>query len=133
MENRKRRILDQPPEVIRRWVRLKMIRKGAELARRLMRLWLPFMERKRSRALEGAFTAIKDQSIKAERHGYTASLAIQNIALYLLIAERDIQAVKIDALTHPEWWTRNLCARLFCSLSMSGIWIRSRDLVLGLR
>jgi len=35
-----------------------------------------------------------------------------NIGLYLLIAEKDIQALKIDALTHPDEWTRKLCARV---------------------
>src|SRR5205807_608267 len=29
-----------------------------------------------------------------------------------LIAERDIQAVKIDALTHADAWQRSLCARI---------------------
>jgi len=35
-----------------------------------------------------------------------------NIGFYLLLAERDIQAVKIDALTHPDEWTRKLHARI---------------------
>src|SRR5262249_2092372 len=33
-------------------------------------------------------------------------------ALFFLIAERDIQAVKIDALTHPDPWQRSLAARV---------------------
>jgi hypothetical protein len=35
-----------------------------------------------------------------------------NLALYFLVAERDIQTVKIDALTHSDAWTRSLCARV---------------------
>jgi len=35
-----------------------------------------------------------------------------NIGLYLLIAEKDIQAVKIEALTHPDEWTRKIYARI---------------------
>ncbi|WP_445371255.1 hypothetical protein ACH518_19210 [Methylomonas sp. HW2-6] len=41
-----------------------------------------------------------------------ASATLLNIALYFLIANRDIQAVKIDALTHPDAWKRSLCARV---------------------
>ncbi len=33
------------------------------------------------------------------------------MGLYFLIAERDIQAIKIDALTHPDEWTRKLLTR----------------------
>jgi hypothetical protein len=35
-----------------------------------------------------------------------------NIGLYLLIAERDIQALKIDAFSRPDEWTRKLHARI---------------------
>ena len=35
-----------------------------------------------------------------------------NLALFFLIAERDIQTLKIDALTHPDAWQRSLCARV---------------------
>lgn len=108
----KRKILDQSPEVVRRWVQVKMIGKGQALARRCMRILLPMKERGRRRALDGAFEEIKRQAIQAERHGYEASATIYNTALYLLIAERDIQATKIDALTHSDWWTRTLAARL---------------------
>ena len=34
-----------------------------------------------------------------------------NIALYFLLAEKDISAVKLDALTHPDWWTRGVALR----------------------
>jgi nucleotide-binding universal stress UspA family protein len=34
------------------------------------------------------------------------------MGLYLLIAAKDIQAAKRDALTHPDEWTRRLHARL---------------------
>lgn len=32
--------------------------------------------------------------------------------LYLLIADRDMQSIKIDVLTHPDEWTRKLNARI---------------------
>lgn len=77
-----------------------------------MRRWLPLKERAKHKTLEEAFEAIKSYAIKIEPSRYNASRVINNIALYLLIAERDIQALKIDALTHPDSWKRNLCARV---------------------
>jgi hypothetical protein len=112
MPTTRRKLLDQPQEVIRRWIRIKMIGKAAVLARAYMRLRLRLKERKRWKALQGAFNAIKDQAIKCEHKRYEALRTIFNIALYILLIERDIQSLKIDALTHPDEWTRKLCARL---------------------
>jgi hypothetical protein len=55
---------------------------------------------------------VATQTEKSAAQGFDASTTIFNIALFLLIAERDIQAVKIDALTHPDPWHRSLCARI---------------------
>jgi hypothetical protein len=82
------------------------------VARAIMRRWLPHTERKRRIALEGAFTAIKNQAIKNEDGHFPAVSTFLGIGLYLLIAERDVQALKIDALTHPDEWKRKLCARI---------------------
>jgi hypothetical protein len=89
-----------------------MEQKSAALARAIMRLWLPLKERKRRNALRGAFNTIRDEAIKCEERGFGASAVVFNIALYFLIAERDIQCLKIDALTHPDEWMRKLCARV---------------------
>jgi hypothetical protein len=86
--------------------------KSAALARVVMRWWLPLRERKRSHALRSAFNVIRDEAIKSEERGFAASAIIINIALYFLIAERDIQCLKLDALTHPDEWKRKLCARV---------------------
>jgi hypothetical protein len=72
--------------------------KPAALARVLMRWWLPLKERKRSEALKSAFNATRNEAIKSKERGFAASAVIFNIALYFLIAERDIQCLKIDAL-----------------------------------
>ncbi len=37
---------------------------------------------------------------------------IFNISLFLLLAERDLQAIKIDAFSHPDPWKRNLSLRV---------------------
>ena len=85
---------------------------SATLARAFMRRWLPFKERRRQKLLKETFDVIKEQAIRAETNDYKALLTIMNIALFFLIAERDIQSIKIDALTHPDKWTRKLHARV---------------------
>lgn len=93
-----------------------MIRKGREigraLARRLSRLKMRRTERARLKALHGALEACGREAMRARRNGLSASEAVFNLALYFLVAERDIQTVKIDALTHSDAWTRSLCARV---------------------
>jgi hypothetical protein len=84
----------------------------AVLVRAVMRPWLSLRERKKTKAMKAAFDVIRDQTIKSKQRGFQASATILNIALYILIAERDIQCIKIDALTHPDSWRRNLCARV---------------------
>jgi len=77
-----------------------------------MRPVLKYQERKRNRVLENTFDIIKNQAIKFKKSDYKSSQVILNIALYFLIATRDIQAIKIDALTHPDPWKRNLSIRI---------------------
>jgi hypothetical protein len=70
------------------------------------------MERKRRAALEAAFETTRYFAVRNEDGKFRGLSTLYNIALYLLIADRDIQAVKIDALTHPDEWTRKLSARI---------------------
>lgn len=107
-----KKLLEQPSEVIKRWVRIKMIRKGKILAEKFMRIRLTMKERKREKALEDTFEAIKKQAIKLENSPYESSKTFINIAFYFILAERDIQSIKIDALTHPDPWERNLALRM---------------------
>lgn len=83
-----------------------------KFARTYMRWKLPRRERERRAALESAFETTKYWAIKNENGKFQGLSTLYNIALYLLIADRDIQAVKIDALTHPDEWTRKLNARI---------------------
>jgi hypothetical protein len=83
-----------------------------DIARFVMRRILPLKERKRHVALQNALTEMAIQTEKSSEHGFDASTVVLNVALFLLIAERDIQAVKIDALTHPDPWHRSLSARI---------------------
>jgi hypothetical protein len=109
--SRKRRLGDHPKPVIQRWWRLKIRKAAGRFARAIGRWRLPRNERERKKALASAFETIKSQAIRHENSKLVGLSTLFNIALYLLIAERDIQAVKIDALTHPDEWTRKLHAR----------------------
>lgn len=111
-----RKLLQQRKELVERYVRLAvhkwMSRKSIALARRLSRPRLQWSERKRKKALVSALKTVALGAARARRLGFEASAAILNLGLFFLIAERDIQAVKVDALTHPDSWTRGLAARV---------------------
>jgi len=108
----RRRLLDQPKPVVQRWMQRKVKILASAAARAIMRWRLPRTERKRKKALEEAFEVTKYYAAKNEHGGFPAVSTLLSIGLYLLLADRDIQALKIDALTHPDEWKRKLCARI---------------------
>lgn len=108
----RRRLSDLPKPAIQRWWRFKSRRLAQRLVRAYMRRKLPRTERKRRVASEATFETVKHFAIKNENGKFKGVSTLFNIALYLLIADRDIQAVKIDALTHPNEWNRKLSARV---------------------
>lgn len=111
-----RKLLQQRKELVERYVRFAMrrwmLRKATALARRLSRPRLIWSDRRRMKALTSALETIAIETARARRLGFDANAAILNLGLFFLIAERDIQAVKIDALTHPDPWKRGLAARI---------------------
>jgi hypothetical protein len=78
----------------------------------MMRRILAIKERKRRKALEQTFETVKHFAHTSENGKMKGVSTVFNIGLYLLIADRDIQAAKIDALTHPDEWSRKLHARI---------------------
>src|ERR1700759_4775427 len=109
---KKRRLGDAPKPVRERWAPRKRRKWAYAVSRAYMRWKLPRTERKRRKALEGAFESTRYWATRNEHGKMTSVSTLMNIGLYLLIADRDIQAIKIDALTHPDEWTRKLCARV---------------------
>ena len=109
-------LLKQRPELVRRFARIFMIRTAREIgravARRIARRRLTRSEKKRSKALAHALDACAREALRARRNKLEASEAAFNLALYFLVAERDIQTVKVDALTHSDSWHRSLYARV---------------------
>jgi hypothetical protein len=114
--NESRRLLDQRPDLInryvRRWTYRKSIALAQVLARKIARPRMLLNERKRRNALVSALKTLARETAKARRLGFNTNFIVLNVGLFLLIAERDIQAVKVDALTHPDAWHRALCARI---------------------
>ncbi|MDH2340992.1 hypothetical protein [Bradyrhizobium sp. SSUT77] len=111
-QKRKRRLSDVPKPVRERWMHIKGLRWAKAIARAYMRWRLPIAERRRRKALIKTFQTVKHYAIKSENGRFRGSSILFNIGLYLLIADRDIQAIKLEALTHPDEWTRKLSARI---------------------
>jgi hypothetical protein len=112
----RRKLLHQPKPVVERWIRRWTTRtlqpKIYALVRAHARRRLLRTEQPRQKALQEAFETTVHYATKNEGGSFPAFSVLLNIGLYLLLAERDIQAVKIDALTHPDEWTRKLNARV---------------------
>jgi hypothetical protein len=111
-----RKLLSQRKELIERYVRMAVQRKASELgqalARKIMRPKLRWAERTRTRVLKSTLETVAFECNRVNRLGFDAMATVLNVGLFFLIAERDLQAVKIDALTHHDPWQRNLAARI---------------------
>lgn len=108
----KKKLLQQEPRLIERYVRLLMHRTARRASRFIMRRVLPIKERERERVLVSTLAEFAKQAAKSRRYDFGSSAVLLNLALFFLIADKDIQTVKIDALTHPDPWRRSLCARV---------------------
>lgn len=109
---KKRTILDVPKEVRERYYRIKYAKSAEGIARRYSRLTLPIRESRRNRALDKALSAYKKETKRASETENDCVKTLMNMGLYVLLAEKDIQCIKIDAITHPDPWRRNLLLRV---------------------
>jgi hypothetical protein len=113
---RKRRLFEQRPELVQRYMRISMLRRVRKLVFRMARfrarLRMLRTERGRLRALALAIESTARVARDARLRDRAALDSVANLSLFFLVAERDIQSVKIDALTHPDSWRRSLCARI---------------------
>lgn len=117
IKERKRKLFDQSQEVIRRWLAIntiRLIRPYVESAGRYyLRLKLKSQEKKHSLVLIDALNATIKNFKKTKNSKSFEPLGIFfNLSLFFLLAEKDIQSVKIDALSHSDEWKRNLCLRI---------------------
>jgi len=112
----KRKLLDQPQHVINRWFAIKAIRICRPYIEWMLRVYLrvrlTFQERKCSKDLEAAFETTLKEFKKLSSTEFEELKVFFILSFFFLIAERDIQAVKIDALSHPDKWKRNISLRI---------------------
>jgi hypothetical protein len=112
----KKKLFDQPQKVINRWFAIKAIRicrPYIENALRLyLRIKLTLRERKRSTALTSALNTTILEFKKLSKSNFEPLKIFFNLSLFFLIAEKDLHAVKIDAITHADEWKRNLSLRV---------------------
>ncbi|MDR3413317.1 MAG: Con-6 family protein [Formivibrio sp.] len=112
MKIEQKKLLQQEPRLIERYIRLQMFRYAKRVSRFIMRRVLNFKERERKRAVAIILSEFAKQIAKNRKYGFESSAVLLNLGLFFLIADRDIQSVKIDALTHPDPWKRSLCSRI---------------------
>lgn len=103
---------DAPLEVRKRYFQIKFSPYLMAIMRRYIRLQLNIKERKNNKVLTNTLYTYKIEAIRARSKGNECIQVLMNIGLYYLIAEKDIQAVKIDALTHSDPWKRQLALRV---------------------
>lgn len=112
----RRKLLQQRSELVERYMRLVVHRKAKLIAlswaRCISRPRLQWNDRKRNRLLASTLKTVAIEAARARRLNFEANTSVLNLGLYFLIAERDIQAVKIDALTHPDAWQRGVASRV---------------------
>jgi hypothetical protein len=112
----KRELHKQPKALVNRYWRLWAYKKQSawlkRIARRIARRRMIKSEKPRMEALRATLDTVANETARARRHGFEAMTTVLNLSLFFLIAERDIQELKVDALTHPDAWRRSLCSRV---------------------
>jgi hypothetical protein len=102
--------------MVERYFRFKMARAGRNIGRSIARMRarrnLLRSEKIRQKALTKTLKIVATEAARAKRLGLASSWKVLNLGLFFLIAECDIQSVKVDALTHPDPWRRSLAARV---------------------
>jgi hypothetical protein len=109
---KERTILDVSKDVRERYYRIKFRKHGEEIGRRYSRVILPLKEYRKTRVLDNSLATYKREADRAAKTENDCIKTLINMGLYYLIAEKDIQCIKIDALTHPDRWRRKLLLRV---------------------
>lgn len=105
-------IADAPFEVRKRYFQIKYAKYFMAVGRMYSRVSLTLKERKKNRVLTNTLKTYRVETERARKKGNECTQVLMNIGLYYLIAEKDIQTVKIDALTHHNRWKRLLSLRI---------------------
>ena len=105
-------IADAPFEVRKRYFQIKYSKYFMAAGRFYSRLYLTLKERKKNKILKNTLRTYRVETERARNKGNECIQVLMNLGLYYLIAEMDIQTVKIDALTHHNRWKRLLSLRI---------------------
>ncbi|ROQ19863.1 hypothetical protein EDC38_0454 [Marinimicrobium koreense] len=109
------RFLEKDRATQERWFRMKLHKK---FSRRIHTLFLWRLHRKlnkefyiREKTINEAIDSVVSAHKKVDSKLFPATKEFFNIALYFLLAERDVQALKADAFCHPNETKRNIALR----------------------
>jgi len=105
-------IAEAPFAVRKRYFQIKYAKYSIAGARLYSRVALTIKERKKNKVLTNTLKTFRVETERARKKGNECTQALMNIGLFYLIAEKDIQTVKIDALTHHDRWKRLLSLRI---------------------
>lgn len=105
-------IAEAPFEVRKRYYRIRYAKYLMVGVRFYSRITLTFKERRKNKVLTSTLKTFRVETERARKKGNECTQALMNLGLFYLIAEKDIQTVKIDALTHHNRWKRLLSLRI---------------------
>ena len=105
-------IADAPFAVRKRYFQIKYNKYFMSVTRYYSRASLTIKERKKNRVLTDTLNTFKKEIVRARNSENECIKVLMNLGLFFLIAEKDIQTVKIDALTHHDEWKRLLSLRI---------------------
>ena len=105
-------IAEAPLSVRTRYFQIKYSKYFMSVTRFYSRVSLSIKERKKNRVLTDTLKTLKKEIVRARNSENECVQILMNLGLFFLIAEKDIQTVKIDALTHHDEWKRLLSLRI---------------------
>ena len=112
----KNKLLDKPKRVQKRYFRLKFYRNSNSFFMKILllklRISLIISEKKRIKILDSTFNTMIKERNRLDKDKFQALNGLYNISMFFLLAEKDLAAIKIDALTHSNPWKRNLSLRI---------------------
>ncbi len=110
-----KKFLDKDRSVQERWFRMKFNNRFGSKIRYLFRLRLHYKLNQefkvKDKAINNAIDITVREYRKIDESLFPATKQFFNIGLFFLLAERDIQALKADAFSHPNETKRNIALR----------------------
>ncbi|HCH3682894.1 TPA: hypothetical protein NKU97_004651 [Vibrio parahaemolyticus] len=110
-----KKFLEKERSIQERWFRLKFNKRFGPKLRYLFRMRLYYKLNRefklKDKAINNAIETAVREYRKIDDSLFPATKQFFNIGLFFLLAERDIQALKVDAFSHPNETRRNIALR----------------------